>query len=74
VLKRLQRHAWAIEPPDTDAATQTEPWATARFAAVEQARAAAGPYHGRVSEPMRWAPAERPADATLLPFAEQPGR
>ena len=24
VLRRLQRHAWAIEPPDPDAATQTE--------------------------------------------------
>ena len=44
VLRRLQRHAWAIEPPDPDAATQTELWATARFADVEQARAAARPY------------------------------
>ena len=24
VLRRLQRHAWAIESPDPDAATQTE--------------------------------------------------
>jgi hypothetical protein len=43
VLRRLQRHAWAIEAPDSDAATQTELWATARFADVEQARAAARP-------------------------------
>ena len=74
VLRRLQRHAWAIEPPDPDAATQTELWATARFADVEQARAAARPYHGRVSDLMRWAPANRPAEVTWLPFAEQPGR
>ena len=59
VLRRLQRHAWAIEPPDPDAATQTELWATARFADVEQARAAARLNHGRVSELMRWA--RRPA-------------
>ena len=31
VLGRLQRHAWTIEPPKPDAATQTELWATARF-------------------------------------------
>ena len=74
VLRRLQRHAWAIEAPDSDAASQTELWATARFADVEQARAAARPYHGRVSDLMRWAPADRPAEATVLPFAEQPGR
>ena len=74
VLRRLQRDAWAIEPPDSDAAVQTELWATACFADVEQARAAARPYHGRVSDLMRWAPADRPAEATLLPFAEQPGR
>jgi len=74
VLARLQRHAWAIEPPDGDAATQTELWATARFADVEQARAAARPYHGRVNDLMRWAPADRPAEVTLLPLAEPPRR
>ena len=73
VLRRLQRHAWAIEAPDSDAATQTELWATARFADVEQARAAARPYHGRVSELMRWTPADRPADATWLAVAEPTG-
>ena len=31
VLDRLQRHAWTIELPDPDAATQSELWATARF-------------------------------------------
>jgi len=74
VLARLQRHAWAIEPPDPDAATQTELWATARFADVEQARAAARPYHGRVNDLMRWAPADRPPEVTLLPLAEPPRR
>ena len=74
MLRRLQRHAWAIEAPDSGGASQTELWATARFADVEQARAAARPYHGRVSELMRWAPADRPAEATWLPFAEPPGR
>jgi hypothetical protein len=74
VLRRLQRHAWTIEPPNPDAATQTELWATARFADVAQARAAARPYHERVSDLMRWAPADQPADATWLRFAEEPGR
>jgi hypothetical protein len=74
VLRRLQCHAWTIEPPNSDAATQTELWATARFADVAQARAAARLYHGRVSDLMRWAPADQPADATWLRFAEEPGR
>jgi hypothetical protein len=73
VLRRLQRHAWTIEPGDSATATQTELWATARFADVEQARAAARPYHGRVNDLMRWAPTDRPAEVTWLPFAEQPG-
>jgi hypothetical protein len=30
--------------------------------------------HGRVSDLMRWAPADRLAEVTWLPFAEQPGR
>ena len=74
VLRRLQCHAWTIEPPNPDAATQTELWATARFADVAQARAAARPYHERVSDLMRWARADQPADATWLRFAEEPGR
>lgn len=61
VLTRLQRDGWSIESPDPDAASQTELWATARFPDVEQARAAARPYRGRVSNLMRWAPADRPA-------------
>jgi hypothetical protein len=32
VLSRLQRDAWTIEPPRPDTATQTELWATSRFA------------------------------------------
>lgn len=74
VLSRLQRDAWMIELPSPDAATQTELWAASRFAGVEQARAAARPYHGRVSDLLRWAPADRPGDATSLPFAEHWGR
>jgi hypothetical protein len=74
VLRRLQRQAWAIEAADSDAATQTERWPTARFADLEQARAAARPYHGRVNDLMRWAPADRPAEVTWLLFAEPPGR
>jgi hypothetical protein len=72
VLTRLQCHAWT--PPNPDAATQTELWATARFADVAQARAAARPYHERVSDLMRWARADQPADATWLRFAEELGR
>ena len=74
VLGRLQRHAWTIEPPKPDAATQTELWATARFTDVERARAAARPYHERVSDLMRWTPADQPANATWLRFAEELGR
>jgi hypothetical protein len=43
VLSRLQRDAWTIEPPSPDAATQTELWATSRFADVEQASHRAAP-------------------------------
>jgi hypothetical protein len=41
---------------------------------VEQAQAAARPFHGRVRDRMRWSPADRPADATSLPFDELPER
>jgi hypothetical protein len=71
VLRRLQHQGWTIEPPDPDATTQTELCAVARFADIEQARVAARPYQGRVSDLLRWAPADRPDDATLLAFAEQ---
>lgn len=71
LLTRLQHQGWTIEPPDPDAATQTDLWAVACFADIEHARVAARPYHGRVSDLMRWAPADRPADATLLALAGQ---
>jgi hypothetical protein len=71
VLRRLRHHGWTIEPPDPAAATQSELWAAAAFAGPEQACDAARPYHGRVSDLMRWTPVDRPADATLLPFADQ---
>jgi hypothetical protein len=70
VLRRLQREGWTIESRNPAAATQTELWAMAAFADLEQARAAARPYFGRVSDLMRWTPADPPADATLVPFAE----
>jgi hypothetical protein len=69
VLDRLQHHAWTIELPDPDAATQSELWATARFPDLERARAAARPYYGRVRDVMRWAPVDPPAKATLLNLA-----
>ena len=53
VLTRLQRHAWTLELPDPAASTQSELRARARFAGVEQARAAARPFEGRVDRPMR---------------------
>jgi hypothetical protein len=46
VLTRLQRHGWTLKLPDPAAATQSELWASARFAGVEQARAAARPFRG----------------------------
>jgi hypothetical protein len=39
VLRRLQHQGWTIEPPDPDAATQTELWAAARFADLARGRA-----------------------------------
>jgi hypothetical protein len=73
VLMRLQRDGWTIEPPDSDAATQSELWATRRFADVEQARAAAHRYLGRVGDRMRWVPGDRTADAVSLPLTEEQG-
>jgi hypothetical protein len=43
-----------------DAATHTEPWATARFPNVEQALAAARLYRGCVTDLMRGGPAGPP--------------
>jgi hypothetical protein len=74
VLDRLQRHAWTIELSDPDAATQSELWATAVFADLERARAAARPYSGRVRDLMRWAPVDQRAQTPLLHFAEEPRR
>jgi hypothetical protein len=71
VLRRLERHGWTIEPADPAAATQAVLWASAHFADVEQARAAARPFQGRINDRMRWGPAERPA--TLVPVAEPEG-
>ena len=73
VLRRLQRHAWTIELPDPAASTQSELWASARFAGLEEARAAARPFEGRVDGLMRWTPADRPADTTSVPVTAPPG-
>src|SRR5215203_3666741 len=73
VLRRLERHGWTLELPDPAASTQSELWASARFAGVEQARAAARPFEGRVDRLMRWTPADRPADTTSVPVIEPPG-
>jgi hypothetical protein len=43
------------------------------IADVEQARAAARPFEGRVDGLMRWTPAERPAETTSVPVTEPPG-
>jgi hypothetical protein len=59
--------------PDPAAATRSELWASARFAGVEQARAAARPFEGRVDGLMRWTPADRPAETTSAPVTEPRG-
>jgi hypothetical protein len=56
VLRRLERDAWTLELPDPAALTQSTLWASARFAGVEQARAAVRPFEGRVDGLMRWTP------------------
>ena len=52
-LTRLQRHGRTPTLPDPAAATQSELSANARFAGLEQARAAARPVEGHVDRPMR---------------------
>ncbi len=73
VLTRLRRHGWTLEVPDPAASMQSELWASARFAGVEQARAAARPFEGRVDGLMRWTPADRPSETTSVPVTESPG-
>jgi hypothetical protein len=73
VLRRLERNAWTLELPDPAASTQSTLWASARFADVEQARAAARPFEGRVDGLMRWTPADRPAETMSVPVTEPPG-
>ena len=70
VLTRLERRGWTLELPDPAAGTQTELWASARFADVAEARTAARQFQARVRDVMRWAPASRPGDAMLLPVEE----
>ena len=73
VLTRLERHGWTLALPDPSARAQTELWASARFADVAQARAAARPFQGRVGDTMRWALVDRPGETTMLPVDEPPG-
>ena len=73
VLTRLERHGWELKLPDPDAGTQTELWASARFADMAHVRAAAKPFHGRVGDMMRWAFLDRPGEAAMLPVDEPPG-
>jgi hypothetical protein len=70
-LARLERRGWTLQLPDPDAGTQTELWASARFADVAQARAAAREFEGRVGDQLRWAPVDRPGEATMLPLEER---
>jgi hypothetical protein len=72
VLMRLERHGWTLALPDPCARRQTELWASARFADVAQARAAARPFQGRVGDAMRWAAVDRPGETTMLPVDEPP--
>lgn len=73
VLTRLRRHGWTLEAPDPAASTQSELWASARFAGVEQARAAARPFEGRVDGLLRWTPADRPSETTSVAVTKSPG-
>jgi hypothetical protein len=73
VLTRLERRGWKLELPDPYAGAQTELWASARFADVADARAAAKPFQARVDDKMRWAAVDRPGEATMLPVDEPPG-
>jgi hypothetical protein len=70
VLTRLQRDGWTVELPDPAASVQSELWATARMADVDQARTAARAYQGRVGDSMRWAPLDRPDEAVWLSLAD----
>jgi hypothetical protein len=74
VLRRLQRHAWTLELPDPAASTRCELWASARFAGVEQARAAARPFEGRVDGLMRWTPVSPYIDVPVMPLPTRPPR
>jgi hypothetical protein len=73
VLRRLERHAWTLGLPDPAASTQSALWASARFAGIAEARAAARPFQGRVEGVMRWTPSDRPAERMSVPVTEPPG-
>jgi anti-sigma-K factor RskA len=62
VLRRLERHAWAIELPAPDAETQDALWARAEFPGVEAAVAAVAEVAARIDPTLRWTPAARPGE------------
>lgn len=62
VLRRLERHAWAIELPDPHADTQDALWARGEFADVGAALASAEEVAARVDPTLRWTPADRPGE------------
>jgi len=74
VLTCLQRHGWTVEVTDPDVARQCELRASARFADVEQARAAARPFRGRVGDQMRWMPADRAGEPTSVSLTDDGSR
>jgi len=72
VLTRLERHGWTLELPYPGAVAQT----AVGLRSLPEHRAGASltrPFQGRVSDLMRWTPADRPADATRLAAAEPSG-
>ena len=69
VLRRLQRHAWAIELPEPDADTQDALWARGAFAGVAAALASAEEVAGRVDPSLRWTPADRPSEVAEVALA-----
>ena len=72
VLRRLERHDWAIELPDPGAATQDALWARAGFPGVGEAVDAAGAFAGRVDPVLRWTPADAPGEVTRIALEDAP--
>src|SRR5690349_16763334 len=67
VLRRLERHAWAIELPAPDAETQDALWARAGFPGVEAAVAAVAEVADRIDPVLRWTPDGSPGGVAHVP-------